>query len=569
MKLNWRAHVMVLTAARLSSLTACAVFATLTVALGPPVSPEGPGIERDIQYIFVGIGIAATVLAWWRPLPLAGGWMLVVTGVVLGIGAAGRYSELTALIVALAFVVPGVLFLIAGTSGNRLALQVTYAAAALVLMVYGAFEAQSRWEAAFGPAHPQSQLTAERSDRVEWVWSGGVTSSDALIVAKLSENSRQARVLLARDDHQGPGSPTSRYYVPDGDGVVKIRVDGLSPGTLYRYALEVDGEVDTLSRGTLRAFPAGPSSFSIAVGACARTGSNGAVFEAIRGEDALFYLITGDANYENITRDDLDRFQGAYQTMLTSPAQSALYRETPIAYVWDDHDFGGSNSAGNSDAREAARLSYRQNVPHYALPAGDGNAAIYQAFSAGRVRFVLLDTRSMRNVEEMSDGGRSLLGVQQREWLKQELLDASRSHALVVLVSSVPWIAASSSAGDDWGGYDSERREIADFIAANGIVNLMMLAGDAHMLGLDDGSNSDYATNGGAGFPVMHAAALDRPGSVKGGPYSEGAYPGAGQYGLVTFTDDGEAMTVELRGRNWKGDEIVSYSFIVPNLVLP
>jgi hypothetical protein len=89
------------------------------------------------------------------------------------------------------------------------------------------------------------------------------------------------------------------------------------------------------------------------------------------------------------------------------------------------------------------------------------------------------------------------------------------------------------------------------------------------MLGIDDGSNADYSTGGGAAFPVMHAAALDRPGSLKGGPYSEGAYPGAGQYGLVTFNDNGESMTVELRGRNWLGEDIVTYSFVVPDAPLP
>jgi hypothetical protein len=156
-----------------------------------------------------------------------------------------------------------------------------------------------------------------------------------------------------------------------------------------------------------------------------------------------------------------------------------------------------------------------------------------------------------------------MLGIRQREWLKQALIESSRTHALVVLVSSVPWIAADGSSTDDWGGYVTERREIADFIAENGIENLMMLAGDAHMLAIDDGSNADYSTNGGAGFPVMHAAALDRPGSEKGGPFSEGTYPGAGQYGLVTFTDDGESMNVELRGRNWRGEDIVTYSFEV------
>jgi hypothetical protein len=117
---------------------------------------------------------------------------------------------------------------------------------------------------------------------------------------------------------------------------------------------------------------------------------------------------------------------------------------------------------------------------------------------------------------------------------------------------------------DDWGGFAAERAEIANFIAANGIDNVMLLAGDAHMLAIDDGSNSDYSASGGGGFPVFQAGSLDRPGSVKGGPYSEGTYPGAGHFGLVTFTDNGSSMTVRLSGRNWLGEELVGYSFSVP-----
>ena len=559
MNLSPRVLALVLATARLSSFGSSLLFASLAVAEGPPVSPEGPGLERDIQYGFVVVGILATLLAWWRPLP--GGWLLVVTGVVLGMGAATRYTEQTSLVVALMFVIPGTLFLLAGVSGHRFRVQFVYGVAVAVLMVYGGVEARARHDDAFGPAHPQSTLEAQPHDKVEWVWSGGVSATSAIVSARLSEPAVEVRLLM---------SPTesledpiySALHSSDGDRVVKLNVDGLEPDTLYYYAIEVDGAVDALRRGTLQTFPSGAASFSIVVGSCARTGSSGAVFDALRAEDALLYLITGDAHYENITQDDPSRFQEAYQTFLTSPAQAALYRETPIAYVWDDHDFGGSNSTSTSDAREAARLSYRQNVPHYDLEAGDGNAAIHQAFSAGRVRFIMLDTRSMRNEEEMTDGSSSLLGSRQREWLKQELLQSSQTHALVAIVSPVPWIAPAASSRDDWGGFATERAEIADFIAENGIDNLLMLSGDAHMLAIDDGSNSDYSERGAGGFPVFQAAALDRPGSVKGGPFSEGTFPGAGQYGLVNFQDDGEAIAVELHGLNWLGEEIVTHSFV-------
>jgi hypothetical protein len=85
-----------------------------------------------------------------------------------------------------------------------------------------------------------------------------------------------------------------------------------------------------------------------------------------------------------------------------------------------------------------------------------------------------------------------------------------------------------------------------------------MVAGDAHMLAIDDGTNSDYSDGGDAGFPVLQAAALDRPGSVKGGPYSEGTYPGAGQFALMTIEDSGDVLRMSWQGYDWELTEIVS-----------
>ena len=62
----------------------------------------------------------------------------------------------------------------------------------------------------------------------------------------------------------------------------------------------------------------------------------------------------------------------------------------------------------------------------------------------------------------------------------------------------------------------------------------------------------------------MHAAAFDRQGSFKAGPYSEGAFPGGGQFGLATVTDSGSDITITLSGRDHTGTELVGYEFTVP-----
>jgi hypothetical protein len=153
-----------------------------------------------------------------------------------------------------------------------------------------------------------------------------------------------------------------------------------------------------------------------------------------------------------------------------------------------------------------------------------------------------------------------MLGEAQKRWLKRELALARRRGQLAVWVSSVPWIATAAAGSDTWGGFADERRELAD--APRGPV--LMLAGDAHMLAIDDGSHSGYGSRGGRGFPVMHAAALDRPAEIKGGPYSEGAVGGSGQFGTMRVEDDGRGpLRITLTGRRYDGTTPLRYAYSV------
>lgn len=204
--------------------------------------------------------------------------------------------------------------------------------------------------------------------------------------------------------------------------------------------------------------------------------------------------------------------------------------------------------------------SYRSYVPHY--PLASTTSSVHQAFSVGRVRILLTDTRSERDTPDGEDLSASMLGADQKEWLKAELLAARESHALTIWVNPVPWISEGSDTFDDWSAHAGERGELADFIATNDLASsLLMLSGDAHMIAIDDGANSDYSSSQSGGFPVFHAGALDRPGRVKGGPYSHGVFPGGGQFGLVEIDDDGDSLQVNLSGRDWQNQEIVGHRF--------
>jgi hypothetical protein len=534
---------------RLLGASGLALFLYLIVAEGVPQSTYGDNWERPVQFALLGVATLGLLIALkWEWL---GGPLMIVAGVGLGALASIEYRPVTSFFAAVVFLTPGVLFLLAWQRSQSLvAVAAVILATALVLAV-GGYASDRIYAYYFGPTHPQSDLPERPVDLVEWAWSGGINTTGATVKARLADDHERVRLAVSlEEDVFVTGT------VGDHD-IATFAVTGLTADTRYFYAVEADGQLERARPGSFRTFPEGPASFSFAFGSCARTGSNGVVFETIAAHDPLFYLATGDIHYENIQSDQTGPFLDAYQELLTRPAQSALYLSTGLAYVWDDHDFGGDNSDSTSISREPVQAVYDAVVPHYPLKAEDGS--IYQSFSVGRVRFLMTDNRSARTPASLPDGpAKSMLGEEQKAWLKRELLAARDEYQLIVWVSSGPWIDSAEDGKDTWGGYATEREELADFITDNGIDNILMLSGDAHMLAIDDGTNSE------GGFPVFHAAALDRHGRVKGGPYSEGTYPDSGQFGLVTIEDGGDEMTVQLSGRNYKDEVVVEYAFSVP-----
>jgi hypothetical protein len=280
-------------------------------------------------------------------------------------------------------------------------------------------------------------------------------------------------------------------------------------------------------------------------------------------------IVTGDFHYSDIKENDPELFASAIRRNLEGGVQGAFWRETPVVYTWDDHDFGPNNSDRSSPSREASLQVYRDWVPHYPFALESEGSGIAQSFTWGRVRFVVTDLRSERTRFQ------SMMSEEQMAWLKNELARAGQEEQLVFWISSVPWNGLVSH-DDMWSGFAEQRREIANWIAENRLGGrIAILAGDAHMCAIDDGSNSDFSATGGAPVPVFHAGALDRGPSYKGGPYSHGARPGGQQFGWVEVEDHGGEILLRWSARKSAlesgvlqatrdGDGLIQWEFRVP-----
>jgi len=409
-------------------------------------------------------------------------------------------------------------------------------------------------------------------------WVGGITSTKATIKAATT-NSATAQLVVSQSSNLSNPlqfAPTESNTSAEMT-VVTFALTGLQPNQQFHYALQINGVIATERQGRFRTFPSegSPASFTFACAGDAKGGreffssfSNHRVFDLIRAEDPLFFIHLGDLHYDNIDSTRAADHVDGYRGVLGEERQAMLYRNVPLAYIWDDHDYCGDASDREANGRRAARLAYQQAVPHYPLVEGTGDVAIYQTFTVGRVRFLLTDTRSERTPRRDPDSAaKSILGARQKQWLKDRLLEGKDQFRLQVWVNSVPWIGDPQEEDDDtdaWFSYPTERTEMGAFIENNNINNILMLCADAHMIALDDGSNNRGATGRG-GFPVLCAAPLDRSNSKKGEPYSHGIFDDhKGQYGLITINDTGgQTVHVTIKGKH-EVNTLVTFSFNSP-----
>lgn len=413
------------------------------------------------------------------------------------------------------------------------------------------------------------ELIGTTFNEVRYQWSGAIQPGSAMVAAKMSLPSATCRLMVSTSN-TFTNSIFSEFATASAANnlMAKMQVNGLAPGTHYFYAIQSNGYTDRSSDdiGSFTTPAAGPFSYHFTVGSCAVSSSHN-VYNLMSQKTPLFHLATGDFHYANPnSATDINVHRLPYeQNMLSKTASRNFLKNTAIAYTWDDHDFCGNDGSSLSAGRANARQAYREYVPHYPLAAGAGNVPIYQAFTIGRIHFILSDLRSERIPAN------TLMGAAQKQWFKEQCLWARNNNLMIAWVTPVSF---GGNRTDNWGGFLAERTELSNFFRDSSIRNMFLLSGDAHMLAIDNGSNHDFSTgqNNPFDYPVFQAAAVNNTGSTKGGVYSEGGtFPNpnssTGQYGLVEVKDNGgDSISIKFTGFRTAGNTmaesvLTSYTF--------
>lgn len=312
------------------------------------------------------------------------------------------------------------------------------------------------------------------------------------------------------------------------DFTVKIDVLGLQPNTFYYYEFETAGAYSHVGR--TKTFPLGAvDNMRLAVVSCADL-ENGYfnAYEAIANRnDVDAVLMLGDYIYEYATGgfdpNGVDRiwepaqeitalndYRLRYNSYRMDYALRKLHQNFPWICIWDDHETANNsymNGAENHQANEGnwntrmdnGKRAYFEWIP--IRPKAPGNTEIFRTFELGDLaKIIMLDTRLEgrevqlgNNDPGFNDTTRTILGAQQFNWFKNELVNTTQPWKIIgnqVMIGPIE-IFGNPINTDGWDGYPAERQKLYDFITAQNIDNTVVLTGDIHTswaLNLENGN---------------------------------------------------------------------------------
>jgi alkaline phosphatase D len=278
---------------------------------------------------------------------------------------------------------------------------------------------------------------------------------------------------------------------------LKFIAKNLEPGTTYEYFFSSkEGKInfkDTLRFKTppLWQYRTDPPSVKIALGSCSYFnetkydrpgkpyGASREIFNTIANKkpDIMFWL--GDNTY--LREVDFDSKSGILHRFTRDKAWEELrdiFKTSINLAIWDDHDYGPNNSDRSYVLKDETCRTFQNfwgNPPSHFTEKGEG---ISTEYSYADVDFFMLDNRWFRTASSRKTGVRTILGMEQRNYLIDALLASNATFKFVAIGGQV----LNDAAVDET--YISvapeERNWLLNEIKENNIKNVIFLTGDRH-----------------------------------------------------------------------------------------
>jgi alkaline phosphatase D len=329
---------------------------------------------------------------------------------------------------------------------------------------------------------------------------------------------------LARDDafseivSQGVASAA-----PELAHSVHVDAIGLDPDSWYFYRFKVGDAFSPVGRTRTAPCPgAEVESLRFAFASCQKYRAGRYTAHAhLAQEDLDLVFFLGDYIYESGGRDaiespleleevtDLAGYRTRYALYKSDPNLIAAHAAFPWIVTWDDHevenDYAGQWSADDSidpqvflQRRAAAYQAYYEHLPIRAAPPSGPNLQLHRSFEWGKLASMfVLDTRQHRDkyacggdfgdvCAERDDPARSILGMEQEQWLHDGIRSSSADWRLIaqsVVMANLDFEGTVANF-DQWDGFTASRQRLLDVIRES--QDVVVLSGDIHVAGIAD-----------------------------------------------------------------------------------
>ena len=345
------------------------------------------------------------------------------------------------------------------------------------------------------------------------------------LVGQLEQRSR-LRLEVARD----PGfanvvAAEDVLAEPERNGTVHARLSGgpLVPGEQFFYRFETMSTQSPVGR--FRTSRPADSCEPVRIGFFSCQDYEQGFYTAHRdmaAQELDLVVCLGDYVYEEPTDEEalgrahrpdtelatLADYRTRYNQYQTDADLIAMRQAHPLMAIWDDHEVDDNYSRGMSG-------DGNQNVG--GIPFSDRQRNAYQAFFehmprirntsqpdliygslslGGNAELFLLDERQYRDdqpcgdmfgtvscPEGIDDPGRTMLGPDQKRWLKDGLERSRASWKVVanqVMFMSLDFPANNAINPDQWDGYAAERQELMRFLLDRDVQDVTVVTGDIH-----------------------------------------------------------------------------------------
>lgn len=366
------------------------------------------------------------------------------------------------------------------------------------------------------------------------VASGDPKSNSVIIWTRVSTDSMQAHVdWQVATDTAMTNIVASGTKIVDAekDYTVKIDVTGLQPYTTYYYEFFSHDKYSL--RGRTKTAPMGEGVDSLRFGVVSCSNFAHGYFHVYdklvdrNDVDAIIHLGDyiyeyGDGEYGDVRESEpsyeiltLSDYRMRHSYYKLDPQLRRLHQQYPIIATWDDHESannswmdGAENHDGDegnwAERKSAAIRAYHDWMPFRKPDMTDGER-IYRRLRYGDLMdLFMLDTRLIGREEQddanNDDAGRTLLGQEQKNWLKGGLANSTAKwQVLGQQVMMAPLgVFGNGVNPDQWDGYQAERNELWDWVISQNVPNLVVLTGDIHTSWANDLPMDGYDDDTGA-----------------------------------------------------------------------